>query len=129
MRWPQVEQRIKAQVVVGSTGILKCDGIERRLVTSNNGQRIGMRTGVATRHTKAISYEMLRHAFDTLQARGRFDSADFRARFGAEYRAAPCRYSMTGGVLVEVGAAILVPAEDEEGCHYLKAADPEQWRR
>ncbi len=126
MRWSQVEQRIKTHVVVGSTAVLKCDGVERRMVTSNNGQRIGMRTGVATRHTKAISYEMLRHAFDALQAQGKFDSADFRARFGAEYRSAPCRYSMTGGVLVEVGVAILVPGDGEEGCHYLKAGNHEQ---
>lgn len=96
------------------------------MVTSNSGQTIGMRTGVATRHTKTISYEMLRHAFDTLQAQGRFDSTDFRARFGAEYRSAPCRYSMTGGVLVEVGVAVLVPADAEEGCHYLKSATREQ---
>lgn len=126
MKWSQVEQRIRTQVIAGTTSVLKCDGVERRAVTSNSGQKIGMRTGAATKHTKAITYEMLQYGFEVLQAQGRFDSGDFRARFGAKYRAAPCRYSMTGGVLVEIGAAILVPGDAEEGCHYLKAADPEQ---
>jgi hypothetical protein len=79
-----------------------------------------MRTGFQTRHTKAITYEMLQLAFDTLNATGRFDSTAFRKAFDAEYRAAPCRYSMTGGVLVELGVASLVPGTGEEGCHYLK---------
>jgi len=121
MKWSQAEQRIRVQVVAGSTSVLKCDGVERRAVTSNSGEKIGMRTGATTRHTKAITYEMLRYGFEVLQVKGKFDSRDFRARFGAEYRAAPCRYSMTGGVLVEIGAATLVPGDAEEECHYLKA--------
>lgn len=129
MKWSQVAQRIRTQVVAGRTSVLKCDGIERRAVTSNTGQRIGMRTGVATRHTKAITYDMLRYGFEVLQARGKFDSADFRAKFSTEYQAAPCRYSTTGGVLVEVGVAILVPGDAEERCHYLKATNPEQQPR
>lgn len=32
-------------------------------------------------------------------------------RFPDEYKDAPCRYSMTGGVLVEVGIAELVPGD------------------
>jgi len=79
-----------------------------------------MRTGATTKHTKAITYRMLRHAFDVLQTNGRFDSGDFRLKFDAEYKSAPCRYSMTGGVLVEIEAATLVPGHGEEGCYYVK---------
>jgi hypothetical protein len=71
---------------------------------------IVMQTGVNTRQTKAITHDMIRHAFETLMQRGRFNSKDFRRRFHAEYEAAPCRFSMTGGVLVELGVAQLLPA-------------------
>jgi hypothetical protein len=81
-----------------------------------------MRTG--KRQSKAITYEMIEYAFDVLQRTGRFDSRDFRSRFAAEYAAAPCRYSMTGGVLVEVGVATIVPGEGDEECHYLKNDPP-----
>ena len=119
MNWPEVERIIRTQIVPGTRGILKCDGSERRAVTSNAGDRIGMQTGVNTKQSKAIRYEMIRFAFETLQANGRFDSTDFRGRFDAEYQAAPCRYSMTGGVLVEVGVARLVSGLGESTCHYV----------
>ena len=124
LNWPQVEQRIRAHITPGSKGVLKCAGVERRPVTSNTVQKIGMRTGTSTRQTKAITYEMLRHAFHVLQLKGRFDSRDFRSKFAAEYEAAPCRYSMTGGVLVEIGAATLIPSDGDEECYYLKNGAP-----
>lgn len=120
MNWSEAEKKIQARVIAGSTSVLKCDGVERRPVTSNNGKKIGMRTGAMTQNTKAITYEMLRYAFEVLQTKGKYDCRDFGSRFGVEYRAAPCRYSMTGGVLVEIGVATLVLGEGEEGCHYLR---------
>jgi hypothetical protein len=78
-----------------------------------------MRTGVKTSQTKTISYEMLEYAVAVLNATGRFTSADLRRRFSAAYAQAPCRYSMTGGVLVAVGAAVLVPARREGSCIYV----------
>jgi hypothetical protein len=109
MKWSEAEARIRVQIIAGSTAILKCDGIGRRPVTSNTAVTIGMRTGVATQQTKAITYCMLRHAFEVLQTKGRFDSVDFRLEFEKEYIAGPCRYSMTGGILVEIEAATLRP--------------------
>ena len=120
MQWSQVEKRIRSLIVPGSKGVLKCDGTERRLITSNTSKKIGMRTGVKTRNTKAITYEMLEYAFNLLQTKTRFDSSDFRSRFADEYENAPCRYSMTGGVLVEVGVAKIMPSEVDGGCYYLK---------
>jgi hypothetical protein len=121
MNWAKVELLIRKRIIPRETEVLKCDGVERRQVTSNRGDKIGMRTGVTSFQTKAISYEMLCYAFETLQTTGRFDSRAFRSKFSEEYAAAPCRYSMTGGVLVEVGVATLVAGDSEDGCYYLAA--------
>ncbi len=111
---------IRQRVAVGS-GILKCHGAARRVVTAHNPDAISMRTGATTKQTKAISYDMLRCAFEVLESRGRFDSGDFGAAFGPEQRAAPCRYSMTGGVLVEAGLADRVSVSRTD-CYYVKRA-------
>src|SRR2546426_6672518 len=119
MSWTDAEKRIRTRIVPGGSGIMKCDGVTRRAVISNVGEKISMRTGVGTKNTKAITYSMLRHAFDILESTGRFDSADFRTRFDAEYRAAPCRYSMTGGILVEIGLATIRPGPGTGECCYV----------
>ena len=116
MAWPDVRRRITA--VLPGRAILKCDGIGSRPVTSNDSAAISMRTGVKTAQTKAISYEMLEYALAVLNQTGRFTSADFRRQFGNEYTAAPCRFSMTGGVLVAIGSATLVPGKREGNCTY-----------
>lgn len=123
MTWQQAEALIRTKILPGGRGVLKCDGVERRPVTSHSNSTIGMRTGVTTKQTKAITYQMLRHAFDTLDKQGHFDSADFRSKFDNQYRAAPCRYSMTGGVLVEIGVAKLVQSDGPNGCYYVKRAE------
>lgn len=57
MQWTQVRQMIRTQIRPGKTAILKCDGIERRPVTSNRAEKIvGMKTGVQTR--APLSLEM-----------------------------------------------------------------------
>jgi len=122
MDWSEAERRIRRQIVPASA-VLKCDGIERRKIVSNGTDRITIRTGVSTSQTKTISYEMLKHAFDVLETTGRFDSAAFRRKFQREYAAAPCRYSMTGGVLVEVGVAEIEPGRSEGRCRYI-AVEP-----
>lgn len=123
MTWQEIEHRLHLEIRPGSSSILKADGRERRTVTSNRGRRIGMRTGVTTKQTKAIDYDMIRDAFETLMLRGRFDSADFRRRFRRAYDAAPCRFSMTGGVLVELGLASLEPAERGEEAVYIRSPE------
>jgi hypothetical protein len=45
-------------------------------------------------------------------------------KFAAEYVAAPCRYSMIGGVLVEIGIATLIPSRGDEGYYHLKNDGP-----
>lgn len=118
MNWGELKGRIQTEIRPRHSAILKSNGVERRVVTSNNGRKIGMRTGVKTNQSKAITYEMIEHAYATLSRTGRFDSASFRARFKDEYAAGPCRFSMTGGILVELGVADIVPNEDETTCFY-----------
>ena len=103
--WQELKKRIQTEIRLGKTCIPYRKGC--RLVTSNDGLSIGMRTG--EKDTKAIPYEMVKWAFDTLSNKKSFDSKDFCARFGcAYYKSAPCRFSMTGGVLVELGLANMV---------------------
>ncbi|PLS79572.1 MAG: hypothetical protein CYG59_12530 [Chloroflexi bacterium] len=119
MNWQELEKRIESDIIPGRTRILKANGKERRLVTFNTGRKIGMRTGVNTYQTKAITYEMVRDAFNTIEVRGRFDATDFRRSFDKEYRDGPCRFSMTGGILVELGVADLVSTETSQRCYYI----------
>ena len=81
-----------------------------------------MRTGVNTDQSKTVTYEMIEYAYETLIRTGRFDSANFRARFKDQYAAGPCRFSMTGGILVELGIAEIEPSEDQTTCSYVKRA-------
>lgn len=120
MTWQELQHRIQLEIRPNHSSILKSDGVERRPVTSNNGNKIGMRTGVKSPQSKAITYEMIRYAFEVLSAKGRFDSEDFRIHFNREYEAAPCRFSMTGGILVELGLATILPSQDDERCCYTK---------
>ncbi len=119
MDWQEIERRLKMEILPGRTYILKADGKQRRRVISNNGHKISMQTGSRRTQTKAITHEMIKHAFDILKEKGRFDSNDFRVRFDKEYLAGQCRFSMTGGVLVELGIADIVPAQSGERCNYI----------
>ena len=103
----ELRRQILSDIQPGVTEILKSDGQTRRPVTSNTGQRITMRVGVRTKAVKTITLDMVWFAYQTLKARGRFDSRDIRARFPKAYRNGPCIYSMTGGLLVELGLADL----------------------
>ncbi|HPD60300.1 MAG TPA: hypothetical protein PKV48_00865 [Thermodesulfobacteriota bacterium] len=120
MTWNIIEQELKSSIIPKRTRILKCDGTGRRLVVSNDGVKIGMETGVQTAQTKAITYDMIKNAYETLIGKGRFDSRDFRKKYQSEYEAGPCRYSMVGGVLVELGVARLMSAGSSRSCYYLK---------
>lgn len=118
--WSELEKRIEKEIGPNYTCILKCDGVGRRRVISNKNRKIGMQTGSTPNQTKAITYGMLEYAFNTLMSKGHFDSGDFRSQFEAKYKAGPCRFSMTGGVLVELGVADIIPAENEEDCYYIR---------
>jgi hypothetical protein len=120
MTWNTLEQGLKIRIIPKKTRILKCDGTGRRLVVSNDGAKIGIETGVQTTQIKAITYDMIKNAYETLIAKGRFDSSDFRKKYLSEYEAGPCRYSMVGGVLVELGVARLISARSNRSCYYLK---------
>ena len=117
MNWQELRQRIQTEIQPGHRGILKCRGNERRPIISNNGNEIVMRTGVKTGNLHSISYEMIQYAFDKLSKKEHFDSEYFRARFSSEYEDATCRYSMTGGVLVEMGIAQRYPI-GPNSCYY-----------
>lgn len=121
MNWQELEQRIRTEIQPGHRGILKCKGDKRRSIISNDGHKIAMRTGVTTNTVHTISYEMIRYAFEKLSKNGTFDSAYFRARFGREYQTATCRYSMVGGVLVEMGIAQRHLIGNS--CYYTKSED------
>lgn len=118
MNSQELEKRIQREIIPGHSRILKADGQERRPVTSNRGRKIGMRTGIKTTQTKTITYEMIEFALETISAKGRFDSTDFCTRFKDEYNNGQCKFSMTGGVLVELGLANIVPHSNEEACYY-----------
>lgn len=122
MTWDELEKRIKAEIRPKESAILKADGDERRPVVSNDGQEIGMRTGRKTDSVHTISYAMIQYAFETLVKAGRFDSKDFRDCFPSEYDNATCRYTMTGGVLVELGIADRVITAKKR-CHYMRRHD------
>ena len=77
----QLKHLIIRDVHPGTTGILKTDGTTRRLVTSNTGDRIAMRTGVKTRAVKSITLDMVWFAYRKMNDHGRLDSRDFRAKF------------------------------------------------
>ena len=117
--WVELAQRIKTEIQQERSAILKSDGDERRPVILNDGQEIGMRTGRTTQAVHTISYDMIRFAFETLSKTGKFDSDDFRSRFASEYGIATCRYSMTGGVLVELGVAVRV-ITGRNRCYYVR---------
>jgi len=115
-----IEQELKSRIIPKRTRIMKCDGTGGRLVVSNDGVKIRMETGVQTAQTKAITYDMIRNAYETLVGKGIFDSSDFRKKYQREYEASPSRYSMVGGVLVELGVARLMSARRNRSCYYLK---------
>lgn len=120
MKWQELEMRIQTEIRPQRSSILKVDGKGRRPVMSNKGRKISMRTGVKTTAGKSITYDMIKYAFDTLSTKGSFDSTDFRVRFKDEYNVAPCRFSMTGGILVELGVANIVPNLNGGTCRYTK---------
>ena len=121
MNWQELEQLIRTEIQPGHQGVLKCKGDKRRPIISNDGHKIAMRTGVETDTVHTVSYEMIRYAFEKLSGNGTFNSADFRTRFGREYRNATCRYSMVGGVLVEMGVAQRHTIGNS--CYYTKSEE------
>ncbi len=105
MDWKILSERILHEIQPTHRGILKCQESQRRSIVSNDGEKIGIRTGVKTKASKTISYEMIHFAFDRLMQVGEFDSKYFQTRYEVEYKNGPCRYSMIGGILVEFGLA------------------------
>lgn len=118
MKWKDLEKRIRIELIPGHRGILKCRGNARCAIVSNDGQTIGMRTGVETDSAHTISYEMIKYAFERLNRNKTFDSQYFRLRFSQGYQNATCRYSMVGGTLVEVGVARRHPKGNS--CYYTR---------
>lgn len=119
MNFQRIERRLRQDIQPGRTRIVKADGTTSRLVTSNDGSKIAVVTGVRTRQTKSVTYDMIRFAYEQLVSTGSFNSRIFREKFDAEYLAAPCRYSVTGGILVELGIAELVPSRRGSPCRYI----------
>lgn len=117
MNWTDVENLVRLKIRPGKTKILKSAGNDRRLVTAHKGSQITMRTGQKTAAEKSVTYEMIRFAFETLIEKQRFDSIDYRSKYQAEYNNGSCKYSMTGGVLVEVGVAERRPLSAKT-CYY-----------
>lgn len=116
MKWEELKKQIQTELTPNHRGVLKCKCDERRLIVSNDGEKIVMRTGIKTETSYSITYGMIRYAFEKLARNEVFDSPYFRKRFDKEYKNAPCRYSMTGGVLVAMGVANRHPTG--RGCYY-----------
>lgn len=116
MKWKELKEQIRTELTPNHRGILKCKCDERRPILSNDGHKIVMNTGINTVTRQNITYEMIRYAFEKLAKKEVFNSAYFRKRFDKEHKNAPCCYSMTGGVLVEMGVANRHPTG--KGCFY-----------
>ncbi len=104
--WKEVEKRIKSKLTPQHRGILTYHGNARRKIVSNDGQIIRMWTGKNnTKPIKPITYQMIKYAFDRLRGGCIFNSPYFRLSYEREYRNGSCRYSMVGGILVELKLA------------------------
>lgn len=119
MTWQQLENRIRSEIQPNHKGILKCRGDERRPVVSNDGKEITMRTGVKTNSSKSITYEMIKFAFEKIESGEDFDSSYYQKHYPNEYINGPCRYSMVGGILVEMEEAERIPV-GRNSCIYHK---------
>ena len=117
--WKQVEKRIR-ELDSQHEGILKCQGNDRRKIISNDGKTIRMYVGKNnTKPSKPITYNMIKYAFNRLRAGCVFDAPYFLMCYDQEYRNGPCRYSMVGGVLVELKLADRFP-KGGRSCYYTQ---------
>ena len=98
--WEEVKKDIQ-KPTFGRQGILKCRGNTRRKIVSNDGQTIRILTGVESKATKLIPYDMIKYGFDRLRTEGKLDSPYFHKKYPGN----DCRYSTVGGVLVELKLA------------------------
>ena len=119
MTWQELEERIRSEIQPGHQGILKCRGNDRRSIVANNGNKIIIRTGVKTNKSKSITYEMIKYAYDKIASGEDFNSAYYQIRYSKEYLDGPCRYSVIGGILVEMGEAERIPSGNNS-CIYRK---------
>ncbi|MBM3150789.1 MAG: hypothetical protein FJZ96_01065 [Chloroflexi bacterium] len=119
MTWQQLEKRIRSEIQPGHRGILKCRGNDRRSIIANNGNEISIRTGVKTDNAKSVTYEMIKYAYDIITCGKIFDSTYYQNRYSKEYRDGQCRYSIVGGILVEMGEAERIPS-GTNSCLYRK---------
>lgn len=78
-----------------------------------------MRTGVRTNNAKSITYEMIKFAFEKITSGEDFDSSYYQKRYFKEYQNGQCRFSMIGGILVEMGEAERIPF-GTNSCVYRK---------
>ena len=109
MTWQQLKKRIQTEIQPNHQGILKCRDDERRSIVSNDGNKIRIRTGVKTDAAKSITYDMIKFAYEKISSGEDFDSACYQNRYPNEYNNGPCRYSIVGGILVEMGEARRIP--------------------
>lgn len=123
MNWDKLEEKIRTEIQPDHRGILKCRGDERRHIVSNRGDEIVMRTGVKTDAAKAITYEMIRFAYNKIVSGEDFDSVSYQQRYPKEYKDGQCRYSIVGGILVEMGEAERIPF-GTNSCVYRKRRSP-----
>ena len=103
MMWVEIKQEIYTTLQPGHRGILKCRGEDRRAIKCNNGKIISLQTGKTS--YKSITYEMIRYAVNNLYTYGEFNSVIYRNAYPSDYKNATCRYSMIGGILIEVEIA------------------------
>ncbi len=109
MTWQQLKERILTEIQPSHQGILKCRGDKRRSIVSNDGNKILIKTGVKPNTAKPITYEMIKFAYDKISSGEDFDSAYYQNRYANEYHNGPCRYSIVGGILVEMAEAERIP--------------------
>jgi hypothetical protein len=119
MNWQQLEKKIQAEIQPGHQGILKCRGDARRKIISNRNGKIAIKTGVKTDATKSVTFEMIKFAYEKILSDETFDSSYFQTKYSKEYSNGQCRYSIVGGILVELGEAERIPF-GANSCYYRK---------
>jgi len=102
--WEEVEKEIQKLNSI-HRGILECRGNARREIVKNDGRTISMWMTKKQKSKKSITYQMIKYAFDRLRGGCIFNSPYFRLSYEREYLSGSCRYSMVGGILVELGLA------------------------
>ena len=101
----EISELIDSVIIVG-TEVPKTRGGTRTVTNIDDSVgKIQMRTSVKTKARKYTTKEMILWAYEKIQSGEKFNAKDLAKEFPNEYGQGDCVFSMTGGILVLLGAA------------------------